>query len=994
MSSAKNAIEYYDAHLSQPLEGYYLSEQDQIERNGKWFGKTAQLFGLEGKDVTREEFAQLADHVNPLTGEQLTVRRNSNRRVGYDFSFALPKTASIAAIDDERINEALLRVSREVMGEIEKDIQVRVRVDGQDTDRTSGNLIASEHIHTVTRPLKSTGLPQPHSHVHFLVFNVSHDDSEKKFKAIQLGNVQPDRPYYQAMFHSRMAQELRTLGYKTRRTDKAYEIAGIPESAKTKFSKRSEEIAKLVEKLGLTNEKAKANAGAWSREKKSKTFTLSALREIWNAMLTKEEHVAIERARTGDDSGSWAASAPVTPEQAVDWAMRHGHETQSTMNLRRVMADALHHGVGHVSPERVLEEAHRDDIVHVTLAGEQRVGSRDILKQEQDFIEQAKAGRGSRRRLIMDPLEFEPIEENGHVFELNDDQKEAIEQIAASRDKYLLVEGKAGTGKTSMMKTAVEKLVAQTGKHVTTIAPTAQASRSVLRKEGFADADTLQRFLRSEEQLKAARGNIVWLDESAIASAQDLAALFEAADRYEFDRVFLQGDPSQHQSAQRSGGLFSLLKTHAGLKPAVLDTVMRQKGDYAKAERLIGAGKLEAGFNLLDKLGMIVEVPSGELYEKAAEAVSTSMQRGVETGLASPTRAAGAQATNALRNSLREQGRLGTSEKRFRRLESRHLSVAQREVATNYREQKDIVQFMMKVRGFKVGERVRVQQQLSDQVIVQHQDGRVAELPLDAADRFDVFSEKSIVFSEADTRRTFTEGDRVTIRRNGKSQEGSVLNKGDEFLIASVNKTELELVGGEVIPKTLARKIRVEGDRIRITANGKTKDGKKIDNGTIVEVKRFTKTGDIELTNGRVLDKDFASFELGWAMTSHASQGAGFRKHVVVQPSDSFGPASNVRQFYVDSSRGKGARGLLVFTDDKVGLKRAVSRVGGDMSMTEAMEQNEEKQHSFEQPRARYGWMQSAAAWATEWMKEKWMQLSQSRDNALASHRRSPQMGS
>ncbi|MEZ6098146.1 MAG: MobF family relaxase [Pirellulaceae bacterium] len=975
MTSAKAAIEYYDTHLSQALEGYYVKQQDQVERLGQWFGKTAVMFGLEGQEVDREAFSLLAQGVNPVTGEKLTMRQKDGRRVGTDFSMAVPKSVSVAAMDDERISEALLRVGRTVMGEIEKDMQVRVRANGQNDNRVTGNIIASEHLHTTTRPLKETGKSSPHWHLHYFLFNVSYDNVEKKFKAVELGNVQLDRPYYDAMAHNLMAAELVKLGYKIRRTADAYEIAGISDDIRQRFSGRSVEVKELIDGLGLKSAKAKATAGAYSRSKKQKDFTLGELREYWHGQLTDSECRAIERARLGEsDGGAWAPTQRVTATQSVDNSLKHWHESHSTINKRRAMATAILYGVGHVSPQEIAQEFERPDIIHVKVAGEEKVGSREVLKQEQFVIDTAKAGRGSKPRLILGSLNIEPVSDGGKVFELNDDQQQAIRHIAASRDRFVLVEGKAGTGKTTMMKTAVEELVAETGKQVITLAPTARASRGVLRQEGFKDADTLQRFLDNDELMRAAKDNIVWLDEAAIASADDMARLFAAAGKYDFDRVIIQGDPSQHESTKRSAGLFNLLKSHAGIKPVVLDRIMRQTGDYARAAKLLGEGKLAEGFDMLDKLGLIQELPKEELHATAANQAADYIRQGVEVGLSSPVRLVGKQVSSKLRAELKEAGRLGDCERVFTRLENRHLSQAQREMASHYRLG-DIVQFMKKVKGFKVGERVRVHAVEGEGVRVQKNDGSMRLLPLDenSAAKFGVYVERQVRFAESDFHRGIRAGDHITLRKDVTDSHGQLLRKDQECVVAAAKDGELTLASGGAIAQIHARKVKRFGDRIKLTANGNSLDGKRLNNGDVVQIDRFTKDGNIQLTDGRVIDQAFGHFELGWAETSYASQGSGYQKHLVVMDSDHFGPVINMRQFYVDATRGKKSRGLTIFTDDKQLLRRAMQRSGGDQSMTLALEQANAARMLH--PCQRIHAMHKRAQDALEWIKEKWIAL-------------------
>lgn len=65
----------------------YYSEGQEIV--GCWGGKGASRLGLEGM-VDRFSFERLCDNLHPTTGEPLTVRTRTERRVGYDFTFSVP----------------------------------------------------------------------------------------------------------------------------------------------------------------------------------------------------------------------------------------------------------------------------------------------------------------------------------------------------------------------------------------------------------------------------------------------------------------------------------------------------------------------------------------------------------------------------------------------------------------------------------------------------------------------------------------------------------------------------------------------------------------------------------------------------------------------------------------------------------------------------------------------------------------------------------------
>ena len=99
------------------------------------------------------------------------------------------------------------------------------------------------------------------------------------------------------------------------------------------------------------------------------------------------------------------------------------------------------------------------------------------------------------------------------------------------------------------------------------------------------------------------------------------------------------------------------------------------------------------------------------------------------------------------------------------------------------------------------------------------------------------------------------------------------------------------------------------GDRVRVTAGGKTKDGKhRLSNGSLLTVQGFTKRGDIIVDHGWVIDRDFGHLTHGYVVTSHASQGVTVDKVFIgdvqrIVPGDL--PANGLRRG--DAGQGTGA---------------------------------------------------------------------------------------
>jgi hypothetical protein len=97
-------------------------------------------------------------------------------------------------------------------------------------------------------------------------------------------------------------------------------------------------------------------------------------------------------------------------------------------------------------------------------------------------------------------------------------------------------------------------------------------------------------------------------------------------------------------------------------------------------------------------------------------------------------------------------------------------------------------------------------------------------------------------------------------------------------------------------------------------------------------VSGFDKFGNINLSNGSSITKDYGHINLGYVLTSQASQGKTVDKVIISQSSLSF-RASSQEQFYVSVSRGKQA--VAIYTDSKADLLRAVSQSGERRSAIE-----------------------------------------------------------
>jgi conjugative relaxase-like TrwC/TraI family protein len=845
-TSAAGAKSYY---TSASMADYYTEGQ---ELEGIWRGEGAARLGLSGA-VQKEAWDALCDNRHPATGEALTPRRKSERRVGYDFNFHVPKSVSIlyGLTQDEQILKAFRASVDETMRDAELEVKTRVRKGGKNEDRTTGNALWGEFIHTTARPIN--GIPDPHLHAHCFVFNTTFDEKENRWKAAQIGDLKRDAPYYEAKFHARMSWHLGQLGLRIERTKKGWEIEGIPASAIQKFSRRTALIEKLAEQKGIRDAGEKSELGAKTRERKRKDFTMDELRQEWRSRLSDDERAGI--AETAEQIGSEPVSENLrAAEHAASLAVEHCFERKSVVPERTLLAEALKRCGGEATVEAVESAVRDQNIIVGEKEGERFATTRTVLAEETRMIEFARSGRGV----------CEPLGKGPHVFNrdwLNDGQRRAVEHVLESTDRVIVLRGVAGSGKTTMMCEAVEAVEAG-GKKVFAFAPSADASRGVLRESGFKNADTVARALLDEKLQEKIRGQVVWIDEASMIGTRTMGKVFDLADKLDA-RVILTGD-RQHGSVER-GAALRLLETEAGLVPAEIKEIKRQRGAYKEAVKALAEGRTELGFQGFDQLGWIKEVADDERYKLLARDYVASVNAGKSALVVSPTHLEGEWVTDEIRAELRRDGKLGVEQRRFRTLHNANLTSAERADSVNY-SPGDMLVFHQNAKGIRKGERIVV--------------GEDA-LPLDVANRYTVF-------------------------------------RPDVLSISS-------------------------GDVLRITHNGKTADGEhRLNNGANFTVKGFTSKGDIRLTNGWTIDKDFGHISHGYSVTSQASQGKTVDR-VFIGISSASLPAASREGFYVACSRGR--EFLRIYSDNKEALLEAINHQSDDrLSATEFVAEREQRE--------------------------------------------------
>ncbi len=888
------------------LELYYGEGQ---EFTGNWHGQTAERLGLRGR-VDSESFARLCENLHPQTGEPLTPITRTGRRIAQDHAFGVPKSVSLAYAytGDERLLQAVRAAGDKVLNKMETMMATRVRTDGRDFDRPTGNLAASEHVHLTARPVN--GFPDPHVHVHLLVFNVTFDPVEERFKAAQMATVVDNTVLLDKVFLDALAGELKKLGIQLTPTEKAYEIAGFERPLVERFSRRTKEIEETAARLGITDPVQKAQLGAMTREDKAKHLPIEELRHYWFDGLTKAEKAPLEaiaavlrRSRAAEFSqqlvrtpdmleleaaaaektsdllgrGKAAQNAGETRRQSINdltqpkpttadpvvtvtehdrraaaFALRHVFERQSVATLNHLQAETLNGwncGLATLAgASKALDEM---PLLRKEIKGRMYVSTREVLAEENWLI-----GCCQRQQWKLEPLNssWQIADEK-----LNVQQRAAVRHVLSSRDGITGIAGKAGTGKTTLLH-EVRRGVEAGGYKFLPLAPSSEASRETMRQEGFKNAETIAKLLVSQKLQTESRGAVWLVDEAGMLSTRQAKELFKLAEKLKA-RVVLVGDTGQHHAVER-GQAFDLLQKFGDLGVVQVTEIQRQAGQYKHVVELVAAGQVDEAFALMDQLGWIHEMTVEQRQSVLAKDYINAIEAGKTALVVAPTRAECAEVTAGIRQELRERGKLKGGAA-WEVLKDLSWTEAQKSDWGHY-QPGQVVRFNKHVKGFALGERVEV---------------------------------------------LGADGGAVRVRSRGEFKDKIKLlplREPEKFNVYERDKIEIS-----------------EGERIRTRINTRTADGHRVSNGNLYTVDYIDHQQRLVLTNGWKLNPDFSHLEHGYTITSHGAQSKTVDCVFVAQTAKFSAHASDLAQFYVAISRGR-TEGRL-YCDSKEAVREMVA---------------------------------------------------------------------
>ena len=692
--SASQAQTYHAKEFTSAEQNYWKQGDRTL---GEWHGNLANKFGLTG-GVDEEHFARLADGQHPITREQLVRHRivqeyegadgkavaPVEHRAGWDATFSAPKSVSLTALvgGDDRVRDAHRQAVNVALNELERYTQARIG--GNIPAETTGQFIAAKFEHDTARPVDGYAAPQLHTHT--VIFNVTERENGQT-RALQERGLFASQQFATAVYQSELTYRLRNLGYEIEAgRSGAPEIKGYSQEYLEASSLRSQQIREHLEKTGYQGPEAAQIAAHSTRDRKeihSPAEVLAAHRQIAAEFGNQADKVvaeARERVQAHAPQRNDGDSRQVA-RQAVTYARDRSFEREAVTDERDLYRDALRRGMSETTYAEVRAgfEARIASGEFRLVSGQKHDSGRqfttaETIRAEREILRQMQQGQGRTEQIMPIQAAVAHTQNQQH---LNAGQKIAAEEILTSRDVVQGLEGKAGVGKTTLLK-SVREAAEKRGYVVEGFAPTSRAANQ-LRDAGIS-ADTLQGFLARVRQ-PAPERHLYMVDESSLASTKQVRDFLAKLDPG--DRVLLIGDTRQHQGVE-AGKPFEQL-VNAGMKTAQVDQIVRQRNvpELLKAVEHLSRGEIAEGVALLEQQGRVTEIADAQ--QRLAAIAKSYAASPENTIVVSPDNASRRQINQAVRSELKAIGTVAMEDHSMRVLAPRSdMTGADRTWAARY----------------------------------------------------------------------------------------------------------------------------------------------------------------------------------------------------------------------------------------------------------------------------------------------------------------------
>ncbi|NJS14193.1 MAG: relaxase domain-containing protein [Sphingopyxis sp.] len=719
VGSAAGAAEYY------AQDNYYLA--DQSAEASEWGGEGAERLGLLG-EVKADQFEAILAGKLP-NGVTISGRGGGQHVAGIDLTFSAPKSVSLVALvgKDERVSAAHLEAVRTTMSWAEKNLALaRQGANGRQTVRTD-NLTYALFPHQVTRGL------DPGIHVHAVIAGISQrPDSE--WRALRNTALFKDNTLIGAVYHAELRASLEKLGYAISLTGKhgSFEIAGIDRATIEQWSTRRTEILHIAERLGISSPEGMQSIAERSREAKAE-IKPAELDRYWQSLATErglDLRPLIDAAREAVPQRNvfarvreWghalldrithafgpkpepllrnaepaSRGAELAAAFAVSAGVRHLTERQATFEpgqLLRASLNFAEHGarVAQIEP-RIEALVAKGVLITKVIDGVEHMTTRDVLRTENELIARTLNGRNLVAPLIAQDIAAAGLADatQARGIALSTEQSEAALAVLSGPHRYQLIQGDAGSGKTTLFS-LIHEVAQKHGTEIVALTPQHRLAND-LRQSTSMEVETVAGFLARNQRAagngtpdaidKAAHeiGNkILLIDEASMLSSRQMLGIMQIVDNAGAARLVLVGD-AQQIAAPEAGRPFALLQEEGA--PSVRLSENRRQLDPIVREA-VAAAKTGNAARALDLLGNKVTETPNPAKSGADAWLALSQEERARTAIFTSGHALRTEVLDQVRAGLINEGKLGATAITLKVYENLNLTNEQMRQHANY----------------------------------------------------------------------------------------------------------------------------------------------------------------------------------------------------------------------------------------------------------------------------------------------------------------------
>ena len=598
LAQAASAAYYLESQRSfrHPNEYYTAGE----EPDGVWFNPRG-LLGLEnGGKVDSSDFHRLYNGFAPGGSQKLTRNAGSDQRsAGLDMTFSADKSVSaLWAIADP-----------ELRGEIEQAHNDAARVALEETvfRYCAYTRIRDEEGHIQVLPADiSVAMFQhgtsrendPQLHTHCVIFNAARTHEDGKWRAMHQYPVYSWAKAAGAVYRNALAWNLRErLGVRMEQygpDGSLTRIEGMPEDLQAFWSKRRKAIVAKAGELGipsLGNASRMAGVNKLTRAGKSHDNDPEVRHRRWHEEAEGfAEREALIASVTGHKTEiGHEAIRELTAR--LDDLPAHLARQEAVFRRPDMVEAAANAAAGLIGPEALktaIERLRRNPEIErlapkkptaESLAGMAHTeiySTRHNLGLEQAVKDMTAAmaadtGHGVPEEAVREKVET--LLEQGYP--LSQEQSLAIRHATIKSGRVAVIEGAAGSGKTTTLRpiTDLHK------EHGYEIVPTAVAWRTAVTLGDDCDArafcvDKLLK-LAAKEQVEIGAKTLIVVDEAGMLSTRQAHHILQLSERHGAKVVFA-GDTRQQQPVEAGPGLRLIRDVARSVR---VDRIRRQKAD-------------------------------------------------------------------------------------------------------------------------------------------------------------------------------------------------------------------------------------------------------------------------------------------------------------------------------------------------------------------------------------------------------------------------------